>query len=145
MGVSADAHLIYGVRLGGDDAGWQFDETALSWFPADMDLDKAWLELRLAEVFGQEVTRYDDGSWYIDSDALQAKAGVEIVATQHADFPDLFLAVVNVRAYRGDPKRVEDFTITAEQEAALTRALSALGITPNEPSGWYVASYTDYS
>lgn len=145
MGVSTDAHLIYGVRLGGDDAGWQFDETALSWLPADEDLDETWLELRLAEVFGQEVTRYDDGVWYIDSDALQAKAGVEIVATQHAVFPDLFLAVVDVRAYRGDPKRVEDFTITAEQEAALTRALSALGITPNEPSGWYVASYTDYS
>lgn len=128
MGIDTDAHLIYGIRLGGQENGWTFnevDEDNVPLLSGGLDFHEC------AEAL------------------LLDTPGVEVVETQHINYPDYFLAVteLHIEATRGNPKRVQNLQVTAEHERKLNEAIAVLGITFSEPAeaGWYVASWSDYS
>lgn len=126
MWISTDALLIWGVRLGGPDKGFnvdqagRFGELNVSWWSEDDDFAEA-----IEKTLGRD-------------------AGVEVVETQHPNVPDYFLAARHYEAAHGHPQRIVHFEATEKMRVDLAAALLKLGLTPKEPPGWYLTSWSDF-
>lgn len=159
MGMTSRAHLYYGYALGGQD-GWHIEEVAdefSAWHPAWIEPDLAdiatedgyteLVEQRLLEVVAgfTEVWTLDDDSYFDRRRDARERVGVELEGHGHYDYRQYVLTTYS-KQVGGSTTCQLDFAeldrqrLAGNWDAALERAVQALGITPTQPRGWLIAA-----
>lgn len=133
MGHSADAHLMFGYALGGDDRGWNLK---------NLGEDEVWVPSWAKHA--------DDTTWYDPVEDMNDRItehgvlDVEVTSTSNGDaFVNYWLIAVELTAGVGGKQVLLPMFSTAHATAKLDEALTAFGVRPkdNRP-GWHlVASY----
>lgn len=162
MGQSTDAMLMYGYHLGGDDAGWEVEETdeygaldasQIPWVldeeheeGTDFDLVEEAGALLMASV-GFTETDWRAEGYYDREKAAKAELGVTIKTHCSGVTPMYVLAAHCVTARRGHVDEIDFEALSREvaekaADAKLAAALQALGITPKQDNPrWLLCSY----
>lgn len=159
MGMNARAHLYYGYNFGGYD-GWHIEDITEefgAWHPAWIDADEEldddcdYIELvnrRLVEViagFTEIWTPATDDRYDERQAVARAQVGVELEGYGHYDFRQYVLATYTAQVEWGDIHQLDFADLERQRlagnwDAALERAVQALGITPTQPRGWLLAA-----
>lgn len=158
MGSSAHAHLYFGYDIGSPEQ-WHIQEIPEEfgpWHPAWVHPEEEicpddygeLVERRLLEVLAgfTEVWTCDSDDGYDDRRrAADAHVGVKLQRHGYDDTPQYVLAVYSTKVEWGDTQQLDFADLDRQRlagnwDAALERAVQALGITPTQPRGWLIAA-----
>lgn len=144
MGISTNAHLVYGYYLGDPCEEWEV-ENPPDWLTDDDDEFDIYTEVedRLLAAAGFTETDYTvDGYGERRRAALN---GVAIETFCSVEYPLYMLAVKVITAHRGDVVTVDPAELARRQndyDRRLQHALTVLGLEPKakQPT-WMLVSY----
>lgn len=153
MGNSADAMLMYGYNLGGDDTGWEIveldedgclDRSRLAWLDDDRTED-AETHLLASVGFAEDDWRAE--GYFERKQAAERRVGVTFKNHCSGDSPMLVMSAHTITADWGNAQTI-DLTALAQlvvdegMDAKLAAAITALGMTPKQQSpAWLLCAY----
>lgn len=154
MGQSTDGILAYGFDLGGGDGAWKVkeydkDEWQLKadWYDPErkdkygdeMDVE----EQAIVRLYAANGTPFPNG--YVDGDDTMRDFGVRFLSYCSCEYPMYILSTFDITCSRGDTEPVdfmalEQQRVEGDWNGKLARAVASLGLTPNDPPRWLLAS-----
>lgn len=153
MGMSADAHLIYGYNLEGQ-GDWEIEQTgeygeiALDWYDNEDGSDDDFVEAcqkRLLASVG--ITENPDAGRYFDLEKhVEEHFGVKFFPYGYHDYGRWMLCAHEIEAYGWSVEAVDlaDLVVMPEMNGwddRLTRVAQILGVTPKQAKpAWLLTS-----